>query len=60
MLDKDRLVEISKSDMLDGELKAELKEALDEKLKAPYMFISAVAQQGLTQLKDKLWEMLNR
>ena len=60
MLDKDRLVAISKSDMLDEELKAELKAELDEKLKAPYMFISAVAQQGLTQLKDKLWEMLNK
>ncbi|HSP83615.1 MAG TPA: GTPase ObgE [Gillisia sp.] len=60
MLDKDRLVAISKSDMLDEELKAELKAELDEKLNAPYMFISAVAQQGLTQLKDKLWEMLNK
>ena len=60
MLDKDRLVAISKSDMLDEELKAELKAELDKKLNAPYMFISAVAQQGLTQLKDKLWEMLNK
>ncbi|MEP6262334.1 MAG: GTPase ObgE [Gillisia sp.] len=60
MLDKDRLVAVSKSDMLDEELKAELKAELDEKLNAPYMFISAVAQQGLTQLKDKLWEMLNK
>lgn len=60
MLDKDRLVAISKSDMLDEELKAELKEELDNNLKTPYMFISAVAQQGLTQLKDKLWQMLNK
>ncbi|CAN5375492.1 GTPase ObgE [soil metagenome] len=60
MLDKDRLVTISKSDMLDDELKAELKVELDQKLNAPYLFISAVAQQGLTQLKDKLWEMLNK
>ncbi|HSP83429.1 MAG TPA: hypothetical protein VLN72_06835, partial [Gillisia sp.] len=60
MLDKDRLVAISKSDMLDEELKAELKAELDEKLNAPYMFISAVAQHGLTHLKDKLWEMLNK
>ena len=60
MLDKDRLVAISKSDMLDEELKAELKEELDRELNTPYLFISAVAQHGLTQLKDKLWEMLNK
>lgn len=60
MLDKDRLVAISKSDLLDDELKTELKAELDGKLKAPYLFISSVAQQGLTQLKDRLWEMLNR
>ena len=60
LLDKDRLIAISKSDMLDEELKAEIKAELDENLEAPYLFISSVAQQGLTQLKDKLWEMLNR
>ncbi len=60
MLDKDRLIAISKSDMLDSELKAELKSELDEELDVPYLFISSVAQQGLTELKDKLWEMLNR
>ena len=46
--------------MLDDELKAELKKQLDEELKGtPYMFISSVAQQGLQELKDKLWQMLN-
>jgi GTP-binding protein len=60
MLDKDRLIAISKSDMLDAELKAELKAELDENLNADYVFISSVAQQGLTELKDRLWEMLNR
>lgn len=60
MLDKDRLVAISKSDMLDEELKAEMKQELDKDFKGiPYLFFSAVAQQGLTELKDKLWEMLN-
>lgn len=59
MLDKDRLVAISKSDMLDDELQVEMKAELDEKLNAPYIFISAVAQKGLTELKDKLWGMLN-
>ncbi|WP_203293941.1 GTPase ObgE [Luteirhabdus pelagi] len=61
LLDKERLVAISKSDMLDEELKAEMKQQLDEDFKEiPYMFISSVAQQGLVELKDKLWEMLNK
>lgn len=60
LLDKERLVAISKSDMLDEELKAEMKKELDKQFKAiPYLFISSVAQQGLTALKDKLWAMLN-
>lgn len=60
MLDKERIVAISKCDMLDDELQAEFKEELDKQLPIPYLFISSVAQQGLTELKDKLWEMLNK
>ncbi|APA91139.1 GTPase ObgE [Myroides odoratimimus] len=61
MLDKDRLLVVTKCDMLDDELKSELKEQLDAELDGvPYMFISSVAQQGLMELKDKLWEMLNK
>ncbi|WP_417867033.1 GTPase ObgE [Xanthomarina gelatinilytica] len=59
ILDKDRFIAISKSDMLDNELKAELKAELDKTLPVEYMFISSVAQQDLTELKDKLWKMLN-
>jgi GTP-binding protein len=59
MLDKERFVVISKSDMLDDELKSEIAVILDKDLDAEYMFISSVAQQGLTELKDKLWKMLN-
>jgi GTP-binding protein len=60
MLDKDRLLVISKCDMLDDELQKEMKQHLDNDLKGlDYMFISSVAQQGLTELKDKLWKMLN-
>jgi len=59
MLDKDRMIAISKCDMLDDELKAELKQELDNTLPIPYQFISSVAQQGITTLKDKLWDMLN-
>ncbi len=56
LLDKDRILAISKSDMLDEELKAEIKKDLP---KIPYLFISSVAQQGLTELKDLLWEKIN-
>ena len=60
MLDKDRLVVVSKCDMLDDELQAELKIQLDKEFKGTeFMFISSVAQQGLTELKNKLWKMLN-
>lgn len=60
LLDKERLVAISKSDMLDDELMAEMKLELDKDfMNIPYIFISSVAQQGLVELKDKLWEMLN-
>ena len=59
MLDKERMIAISKCDLLDDELKAELKEQLDKTLPIDYIFISSVAQQGITELKDKLWKMLN-
>ncbi|MDR5591730.1 GTPase ObgE [Christiangramia sp. SM2212] len=60
LMDKDRLVAISKSDLLDQELKQEMAKELDKELKLPYIFISSVAQSGLTELKDRLWEMLNK
>lgn len=60
MLDKDRLIAISKSDMLDDELKSEMKTQLDKDFEGiPYLFFSSVAQQGLMELKDTLWKMLN-
>ncbi|BAO74810.1 GTPase ObgE [Winogradskyella sp. PG-2] len=59
MLDKERFVVVSKSDMLDDELKSEMSTILDKDLECKYLFISSVAQQGLTELKDKLWQMLN-
>ena len=61
LLDKERLIAISKSDMLDDELMAEMKIELDKDFKGiPYMFISSVAQMGIQELKDKLWAMLNQ
>ena len=59
MLDKERLVAISKSDLLDEELEAELKQILDNELTVDYMFISSVAQKGIVELKDLLWKQLN-
>lgn len=59
MLDKERLIAISKSDLLDAELEAELKIELDKTLPKDYIFISTVAQKGITELKDRLWKMLH-
>jgi GTP-binding protein len=58
LLDKDRLLAISKTDMLDDELQAEIEATLPKNVKA--LFISSVAQTGLQVLKDKLWELLNK
>ena len=60
LLDKQSIVAISKADLLDHELKAEMTQLLDESFgDIPYMFISSVAQQGLDALKDVLWSALN-
>ena len=57
LLDKNRVLAISKSDMLDDELKDEIKAELPNDIDA--LFISSVAQIGLTELKDKLWNALS-
>jgi len=56
LLDKSRILAISKSDMLDDELMAEIEKDLP---KIPYLFISSVAQIGLSELKDMIWKALN-
>ncbi|CAF3941696.1 unnamed protein product, partial [Rotaria sp. Silwood1] len=58
MLQKDFLIAISKSDMLDDELRKEISKELPKNV--PHLFISSVAQKGLIELKDALWEMLNK
>lgn len=55
LLDKRRLLAISKSDLLDAELKAEMAKELPN---VQFQFISSVAQQGLLELKDKIWAAL--
>ncbi|MBP1671850.1 MAG: obg [Bacteroidetes bacterium] len=57
LLTKDRILAISKSDLLDDELEKEIKKTLPRKV--PHIFISSVANKGLTQLKDLLWDTLN-
>ena len=57
LLDKERLLVISKSDMLDDELQTELEKEIPKSI--PHLFISSVAQKGLSELKDTLWKMLN-
>ncbi|MBQ6190644.1 MAG: GTPase ObgE [Bacteroidaceae bacterium] len=57
MLDKQRVLAITKSDLLDDELIEMLSHDLPDDL--PHVFISAVANRGLTELKDILWEALN-
>lgn len=60
LLDKQRLVAISKADMLDEELQEEMDALLKEDFKdVEYVFISSVAQKGIQELKDKLWSILN-
>ncbi len=60
LLDKRRLLAVSKSDLLDGELTRELDAELQKTLPGvPYLFISSVSGKGLTQLKDRLWKLLN-
>jgi GTPase len=57
MLQKDFVIAISKSDMLDDELKEAIAAELPKKI--PHIFISSVTTKGLTELKDLLWDTLN-
>ncbi|TRX72250.1 GTPase ObgE [Carboxylicivirga sp. M1479] len=55
LLDKGRMLAISKADMLDEELIDEIKQDLPD---LPSIFISSVANNGITELKDLIWEQL--
>ncbi|MFB6316947.1 GTPase ObgE [Saccharicrinis sp. FJH54] len=57
LLDKDRILAISKSDLLDEELIQEIENDLPE---IPYMFISSVSNMNITKLKDLIWKELNK
>lgn len=55
LLHKQRILAISKSDMLDEELMEEIEKELPD---VPYVFISSVAQMGLLPLKDLIWNSI--
>ena len=57
LLGKERILAISKSDMLDDELEREMKKHLPRKV--PHIFISSHTGKGIKELKDLLWKTLN-
>ena len=58
MLEKDFIIAVSKSDMLDDELKEAISKELPKEV--PHYFISSITNNGLIELKDALWEILNK
>ena len=57
LLHKQFIIAISKSDMLDDELKDAIEKQLPAQI--PHVFISSVTNAGITELKDLLWKVLN-
>jgi len=57
LLDKSRILAISKSDVVTSEERDELKSSIPEGI--PYLFISAITQEGIEQLKDRIWQLIN-
>lgn len=61
LLDKQRILAVSKADMLDDELREEMSALINKDLPSdlPWMFISSVSGYGLDALKDTIWKALN-
>lgn len=63
LLHKRRILAISKCDMMDEELLAEMKKDMNKRFKekktVPLVYISAQSGQGMTELKDEIWKQLN-
>ncbi len=57
LLDKERILAITKCDLLDDELMTELKDEFPKDVKV--VCISSVSQQGLTELKDEIWKLIH-
>ena len=58
LMDKDRILAITKCDLADEDTIKEIKKHLPKKV--PHVFISSVAQQGIDELKDLIWLTLNK
>lgn len=63
LLDKKRILGISKADLMDDELEEEMRKDLNKRLKGknkvPFLFFSSATGKNINQLKDLLWEQLN-
>ena len=57
LLDKERILGISKCDMSEEELTNEIKKTLPKEIE--HIFFSSIAEKGLSKLKDKIWSQLN-
>ena len=56
LLDKQRVLAITKCDLIDGKIESEIKPTLPEGI--PHVFISSISGEGLKELKDMLWSAL--
>ena len=60
LLDKQRIIAISKSDLIDDKAKLKIKKDISSKINdIPFEFISSVSNIGLVEIKDLLWKVLN-
>ena len=57
-MDKDRILAITKCDLVDDDTIKAIKRHLPKKV--PHVFISSVANKGIDELKDLIWMTLNR
>ena len=55
---KDRVLAVTKSDMLDDQLKSEIEAQLPTDI--PHVFISSFTQEGIKELKNLLWDALHK
>ncbi|MBO4469153.1 MAG: GTPase ObgE [Bacteroidales bacterium] len=58
LLDKDRVLAITKCDLIDKDIEKDIEKSLPKDL--PHVFISSLTQEGLKELKDTLWEALHK
>ena len=58
LLDKDRVLAVTKCDLIDKEIEKDLEKSLPKDL--PHVFISSLTQEGLKELKDTLWTALHK